>query len=145
MLRCTFFGHREIDCDIDEKLYDILTRLTQEYNVTHFYVGHQGDFDKLVYQQLKKLKKTFPHINYTVVLAYLPKNEKTYESKETLYPEGLENTPPKYAINKRNQWMIDHADFVVTYVKYSFGGAAKWEEKAQKKHLPVFPLVDKIK
>lgn len=118
--------------------------MIKEYNVTRFYVGHQGDFDKLVYQQLKKLQNMFPHIHYAVILAYLPQDQKIYTSDETLYPDGLENTPPKYAINKRNHWMIDHSDFVVTYVKYPFGGAAKWEEKACKKHLSVFPLVAKI-
>ncbi len=60
MISCTFFGHREIDCDIEKKLYEVLTKLIKEYNVTRFYVGHQGDFDKLVYQQLKKLQNMFP-------------------------------------------------------------------------------------
>ena len=144
---CTFFGHREIDCDIDIALYATLTKLVEEHNVNCFYVGHQGAFDALVCHQLKKLQLNFPHVSFTVVLAYLPKEKSidTYEQTETLYPSGLENTPPKYAINKRNQWMIDHSDFAITYVKYPFGGAAKWEEIAIKKGLSVFPLVDKIK
>ncbi len=144
---CTFFGHRDIDCNIEKALYTVLVKLIEEYDVTCFYVGYQGNFDKLVCQQLKKLQTIFAHIHYTVILAYFPreKSAETYMNAETLYPEGLESTPPKYAINKRNQWMIDHADFVVTYVQYPFGGAAKWEEKARKRGLTVFQLVTKIK
>ena len=147
MLYCTFFGHRDISCDIEDKLYATLVKLVKTYGVTHFYVGHQGDFDNLVYKHLKKLKNVFPHIQYTVVLAYLPKGKNIgmYKSTETIFPDGLESTPPKYAINKRNQWMIDHSDVVVTYVKYPFGGAANWEEKAEKSNLLIFPLVEKIK
>ncbi len=144
---CTFFGHRDIDCDIKQEISAVLIKLIEEYNVTCFYVEHQGDFDNLVRQQLKKAQNIFPHIHYTVILAYFPqeKSTETYIDEETLYPEGLENIPPKYAINKRNQWMIDHSDFVVTYVRYPFGGAAKWEEKARKRGLTVFQLATKIK
>lgn len=130
--------------DIEKELCAILTKLIKEQQVTCFYVGHQGAFDKLVYRQLKKLQTTFPHISYSVVLAYLPKeNHTAYSAKETIFPEGLESTPPKYAINKRNQWMIEHSDFVVTYIQYPFGGATKWEKNAIKKGLTICPLINK--
>ena len=35
--------------------------------------------------------------------------------------------------NKRNAWMINESDFVVTYVRYSTGGAAHFKELAEKK------------
>ncbi|MEE1280074.1 MAG: hypothetical protein UHH95_04500 [Oscillospiraceae bacterium] len=44
---------------------------------------------------------------------------------DTIYPDGLEGVPPNYAISRRNMWMIDNADYVVTYVKYIVGGAAR--------------------
>lgn len=46
---------------------------------------------------------------------------------------GHRDTPPKFAISKRNRWMIEHSDIVVTYVKYHFGGAAQWKVLAEKK------------
>ena len=39
-----------------------------------------------------------------------------------IYPP-LEKVPLKFAINKRNEWMIDQSDFVIAYVEHSFGGA----------------------
>lgn len=41
--------------------------------------------------------------------------------------------PPNYAISRRNMWMIDNADYVVTYVKYIVGGAARFKELSEKK------------
>ena len=48
-------------------------------------------------------------------------------------PTGLKNTPPRYAISKRNMWMIDRSDIVITYTRGNAGGAAKFKETAQKK------------
>ena len=36
-------------------------------------------------------------------------------------------------INKRNTWMINNSDYVVTYVKYSVVGAAKFKRLSEKK------------
>ena len=50
---------------------------------------------------------------------------------DTMLPEGIETVPKRYAIHHRNKWMIDHADYVVTYVTRSYGGAAKFQESAK--------------
>ena len=52
---------------------------------------------------------------------------------ETIYPEGLENVPPQFAIDKRNRWMIEQSDFVVVYVKHAIGGAVKFKNIADYK------------
>ena len=48
-----------------------------------------------------------------------------------IYPE-IEKTPPRFAILKRNFWMINKADLVIAYVKHSWGGAAKSFNYAKK-------------
>ena len=91
------------------------------------------------------MKIQYPHIRYYVVLAYLPgekAHDKYADLSDTLYPHGLETVPLKYAISKRNTWMVDHADFVVTYVKCSAGGAAQFKRMAEKKGKAVFNLAD---
>lgn len=50
----------------------------------------------------------------------------------TLYP-ALENVPRRFAILKRNEYMVDAADIVVAYVKYEWGGAAKALEYARRR------------
>ena len=64
----------------------------------------------------------------------------TYEPLEALYPEGLESVPPRYAISRRNKWMIRESDVAVTYITHSWGGAAKFAEKAKREGKTVINL-----
>ena len=144
MSTCTFFGHRDTPDEIEPILYSVLKDLIEKHNVKSFYVGNQGSFDIMVRRNLKKLKSYYPHIDYAVVLAYLPiKNDNNYDFSDTLIPDELETIHPKYAIAKRNQWMLDEADYVVTYVKVDFGGAAKFKKIAERKGKVVINLEDK--
>lgn len=61
--------------------------------------------------------------------------------EDTIYPEILEKTPPKFAIPKRNRWMIEQSDFVVTYVTCDIGGAANFKRIAEKQNKIVINLV----
>lgn len=138
---CCFFGHREVTHNIRDKLTSIIEKLITEDGVTDFYVGHQGQFDTMVYSVLKELKAKYPRIRYTVVLAYMPdENIKGVYGENTLFPDGLETVPKKFAILKRNDWMIQHSDFAVCYVYKITGRAAKFKEKAYKKGLKVIDV-----
>lgn len=44
---------------------------------------------------------------------------------DTIFPEGLELVPRRFAITHRNRWMVDQADYVVAYVDHNYGGAAQ--------------------
>lgn len=107
-------------------------RLILEEGATCFYVGNHGAFDRMVAGVLQEIEQVQPHIRWYVVLAYLPtsKNGKTYTN--TLYPEGLETVPPRFAVCARNEWMIKQADTVVAYVAHKTGGAAQFAQKAKK-------------
>ena len=59
-----------------------------------------------------------------------------------MFPDVLDNTPPKYAISKRNTWMVNRSDIVVVYVKYSFGGAARFRDMAVSKGKTVINLAE---
>ena len=141
MKTCTFFGHRDTPKEIEPSLRAVLTELVEQKGVTQFYVGNQGGFDHMVEAVLAHLQNQYPHICSTVVLAYLPKEKNN--SENTLYPEGLELVPPKFAIDRRNRWMLDHADYVVTYVVRPFGGAAKFKLLAEKSGRYVYELAKK--
>lgn len=132
---CCFFGHKDVPQGIKEHLTEVLEDLISE-GVDFFLVGNQGEFDSIVLQSLRMLKEKYPHITYNVVLAYMPgvKDEwPAFEPMETLYPEGLESVPPRFAISWRNNWMIRESDVVVAYITHSWGGAAKFVEFAKKK------------
>ena len=121
MSSCTFFGHRIINKDIKDLLTRQIENLIAEYGVNVFYVGNNGQFDHLVAAVLRELKSRNLQISYSIVLAY---------------------TPPRFAISKRNQWMVQQSDYVIAYVEHSIGGAAQFTEYARKKHKTVINLAD---
>jgi len=145
MSKCTFFGHRDAGNKIEPTLRSTLIDLIENKNADTFYVGNHGAFDRMVLKNLRLLKNDYPYINYFVVLAYYPKEQSALISQDysdTIYPDGLESVPPKYAVAKRNRWMVEQSDIVVTYVKYSGGGAAQFKELAEKKGKMVYNLAE---
>ena len=132
MSSCTFFGHRDCSETIKPKLREVLVDLITNHDVDMFYVGHQGQFDAYVHSELKKLKQEYPQINYAVVLAYMPGQRTEYDDySDTMLPEGIEAVHPRYAISWRNKWMLDHSDYVVTYITHTWGGAYQYAQKAK--------------
>ena len=142
MAACTFFGHSDAPIQITSVLKSTLIDLIENKNVSEFYVGNNGNFDAIVKDVLVDLKREYAHIDYAVVRAYLPNEKQSEDYHNTMYPLGLENVPPKYAICRRNEWMIEKSQYVVTYVVYSFGGAYKYKTLATKKKRVVINLAD---
>lgn len=138
---CTFFGHRDTEEKTKEILNSVLVDLIENNGADMFYVGNQGSFDNLVRAKLKELKRVYPHIKYAVVLAYMPGKRTCYEDyTDTIYPFENEKIIPRFAINKRNIWMINKSDYVITYVNRTFGGAAQFKALALKKGKTVIEL-----
>ena len=133
----TFCGHNDIyyDSDIEQKLTTIVEELIVN-GATEFLSGGYGAFDILSAKIIKNLQKKYPHIKSILVIPYLDRKYDTSMYDETIYPP-LENTPPKFAISKRNQWMVQNSETLVAYVRYSWGGAAKTLlfAKQKKKHM----------
>lgn len=135
MAVCTFFGHHDCPSSVKPRLQTILIDLIENSGVDTFYVGNQGTFDAIVRTVLSEVKQIYPHIHYTIVLAYMPQHSSTlgkaYEAN-TILPEGIENVPRRFAIVWRNKWMLRQAEYVVAYVIHSVGRAARFVEMAQK-------------
>ncbi|MBR2411340.1 MAG: hypothetical protein IKB08_06405 [Clostridia bacterium] len=136
MAVCTFFGHRECPENIMPDVKRTIINLYANNNVTKFYVGNNGNFDSIVLRALKDIRKDHPELVFSVVLAYYPKEN----IADSIYPEGLETVPKKFCIDKRNLWMLNESDYVITYIRRNTGGAAKYAEKAKKKNKTVINL-----
>ena len=85
------------------------------------------------------LKKTYPNIRSVLVIPYLNRDYDTFLYDETLYPP-LEGVPLKFAISRRNEWMVDHADVVISYVTHDWGGAYQTYQYALKKKKRIIRL-----
>ena len=144
---CTFFGHKDTPDKIREPLAKLIRRLIIERGVNKFYVGNQGKFDSLVYSVLKEIKKDYSQIQYCIVLAYMPlRNNNLYKDfyECTIYPDGLEKTPAKFAILKRNEWMVKKSDIVVSYVTDKASNSYKFVEYAIKHNKEVINIADLV-
>lgn len=133
MAVCTFFGHRSVSRETLIPLTSTLIDLIENKSVDRFYVGNHGGFDRMVRAKLKELEKIYPHIEYKVVLAYVPTKKDEYEDySDTLYPSALDGVPHRARIVVRNEWMIKNSDYVVTCVERNIGGAAESKQKAER-------------
>ncbi len=142
---CTFFGHRDCPETIKPKIRTAVINLIENHGVTMFYVGNQGNFDRMVRSVLKEVTTAYPEVGYAVVLAYMPSAKKSADDfSDTLLPDGIEKVPKRFAISWRNKWMVEHADYVVTYVTRLFGGAAQFSALAKSKGKIIYDIKGKI-
>ncbi len=144
----TFCGHSNFSFDntVKEKLKELLLQEIRKNPVCKFYLGGYGDFDSLCLSILKELKVEFPNIELLFITPYLDDNYSKLETAK-LYYDGiiyppLENVPRRFCISKRNEWMVNEADLVIAFVKYSWGGAAKTLEYAKRKNVEFFNLAE---
>lgn len=133
-MNVTFCGHGEI---FDRRPYiewldTILPKLIEQ-GADAFYLGGYGAFDHLAAHAVKRQKAKYPHIESILVIPYLNReyNMSLYDS--STYPP-LETVPPRFAISKRNEWMIQNCDIVVSGVTHDWGGAAKTLHYAWRKN-----------
>lgn len=144
MKTVTFCGHRTIAPSnskiIRERLYEILERLIRE-GATEFLLGGYGTFDYLCAKAVFDLKEKYPHIISVLVIPYIDMDydRSLYDISE--YPP-IENVPRKFAILKRNEYMVRKADVVVSYVEFSFGGAAKTLQYAKRKKKNIISVAE---
>ena len=137
---CTFFGHSDATNETRLKTKTTIEKLISD-GVRQYYVGNNGNFDYIVQSVLEELSQKYD-INYTVVLSYINEKSICADQYYTIYPEGLERTPLRFAISKRNEWMIKKSNIAVFYVKHSLSNSHKWLEMAKKKGLKVINIVD---
>jgi uncharacterized phage-like protein YoqJ len=147
----TFCGHKDI-CDkqfILNKLIETLEPYFKGNTPLTFYCGGYGDFDSIASQAIDILKKQYTEVKaekiYVTPYITASCKEKLDTLKnyydEVIYPP-LENVPLKFAISRRNEWMVENSDIIIAYVKVSFGGAAKTLTYAKRKHKQIIHISD---
>ena len=130
----TFCGHREVNEPekVRKWLHETIEGLILE-GADCFYLGGYGQFDAMAAGVVRELKMKYPQIRSVLVLPYLDREYDVSRYDESIYPP-LENVPKRYAISKRNEYMVDNADVVIAYVLYGFGGASITFRYAERKH-----------
>lgn len=140
----SFCGHREFNPDAEKEktIIDILLKYAETEQEVVCYTGGYGAFDWFAASCINKAKKAASNILSCLIIPYITASHldriglHTKEFDEIIYPP-LEDVPPKFAIIRRNEWMIDNSDLLIAYVKYSWGGAAKTLEYAMRRRIEI--------
>lgn len=149
MKTCSFFGHRHLYDNVDEKLMEHIEYAINVLDVTAFYVGGYGDFDGKVTSAMIDIRKKYPHVKLYLALAYLPLKKDNIDLSMwydgTVYFEGLELAVKRFAISKRNSLMVDNSDVIICYIQREHGGAYKAVAHAKRLNKPIYNCVENIK
>lgn len=146
---CAFFGHRDVHAipEVREKLEHVIKDLIDQ-GVEEFWYCRQGGFDCLVSMVLWNIKKDRKFIYISEVCPYPPSKSKIEWSEENnielIYPNEVAKGPMKFAILRRNDYIVENVDLIVCYITHDYGGAYKAVEKARKKGLKIINLADKV-
>lgn len=136
MPSCFFIGHRDAPAGLLPQVQAAVEGLIVREGVTDFYVGSRGSFDRLAAAAVRELRATYPQIRLYLVLAYLPAKgtgEAPPGFTGTVFPEGLESVPRRFAIQRANRAMVDACDFLVAYAPYAAGNARKVLDYARRR------------
>ena len=133
MKSCFFIGHR----DSSEALYPLIVREVErhivDYGVREFIVGQYGRFDGMAARAVRAMKGRFPGVRLVLLQAYLKNDALPGDYDASVYPEGLEYVPKRFAILRANRAMVDRCDFLIACVSRNFGGAWQCLEYAKRK------------
>jgi len=142
----TFCGHSNYTSSLeDEERLLILLENIACGNRVDFYLGGYGNFDAFALKCATKYKQSHKNVKLVFITPYLDKwlNERNDILKkyydEIIYPE-IEHVPQKFAIIKRNEWMVDQADYLFAYVATHYGGAYRTLLYAHKHKKPYVNL-----
>ena len=129
----TFCGHRDMlqQEGVRSWLVGCVEKLIQE-GASDFYLGGYGAYDRMAAGVVWKMKERYPQIRSTLVMPYLDWTPDISQYDVTIYPP-LELVPRRFAISRRNRWLMDRADIVVAYVTHDWGGAAATLAYARRK------------
>ena len=147
----TFVGHSHIF--LKNKIKEIVKEQIL-CNVTDFgtvvcYLGGYGDFDDICACVCRELKQEYTNIEVVYVAPYMSISQQT-KIKEmqrcglcdsSIYPP-IENAPPKFAIVKRNEWMVRNADLIIAYMEHNWGGAYKTLQAAKRERKRIINVCD---
>lgn len=136
MPSCFFIGHRDAPESLLPTVRSAVERLIRKEGVTDFYVGSRGSFDRLASSAVLGLRATYPDLRLYRVLAYHPAERDAALPEGfsgTVYPEGLERVPRRYAILRANRAMADHCQYLVAYAPHETGNARRVLDYARRR------------
>ena len=126
----------------------IMDSIIEVANVT-CYLGGYGDFDGICANACRELKQEYHRIELVYVTPYISLSEQAKIAEmqrcglcdTSIYPP-IENVPLRFAISKRNEWMMTNADLIIAYISRNYGGAYKSLQVAKRKNKKIINVYE---
>ena len=119
---CTFIGHRDTPNSLMESIRKAIIELINN-GIKDFYVGNNGSFDFLVQTALAEISKTNSAINCRIVLSCINEVAISGNQELTVFPEELSSVPKRFAISKRNEYLLKKSSVIICYVNNTFSNS----------------------
>ncbi len=125
-----FLGHSDFRESIfyENRILNILETITDIEDVS-LYFGGYGAFDCFSLKCAKKYKEKCCRVKLSFITPYIYEGYSKLDYAKAVYDEiiypPIEQVLLKFAIAKRNEWMMRSADLVIAYVTRSWGGRQK--------------------
>lgn len=145
MSSCALTGHRELRRDFSEDLLEKQLEDLIENGTDTFYCGMAVGFDLVCAKILLRCKERYP-LKLIACIPHPNQSERfsAYWKKE--YEECVAKADERVIVSKeysdgcmqkRNRYMVDHADFVFAYLFSETGGTAATVRYAKQKGKPI--------
>ena len=110
-----------------------------------FYCGGYGSFSQIASDAIDEFRKRHPEIQSKKLFitpyltpSYLKTNEYMKEFYDEIIYPPLEDVPLKFAISRRNQWMIDRCNLLCAYMENPCGNTRRCVEYAIRKEKEIY-------
>ena len=140
---CFFIGHRDAGEKNYTRLRNEIERLILDRGITHFVVGHYGCFDALAARAVLEIKQQHPQVMLLDLLPYHPGQQRRSLPEGfdgSVYPEGQESVPRRFAIVKANRYAVKHCSILLACVYHPASNAAGIMNYAIKRGIPVINI-----
>lgn len=149
---CCFAGHRDVydTKTIISVLHNEVENLIINENIKEFWVGNYGSFDAIASKCVRTLKTKYKDVKLVLVIPYITKQlneykEQHYEKYDEILMEDIPpSTPRQLKIIKCNEYIVNEAEYLICYIRHTWGGAAKTFEYAQKRKIKIININDTL-
>ena len=91
---------------------------------------------------LADIEKERADLKYSIVLSRLDEKALGNAQMRTVFPEGQENALKRFAIVKRNMWLLENSNLIITYLVDKYSNSYKFIEKGMRMGLTVINLAE---
>ncbi|MBP3434792.1 MAG: DUF1273 family protein [Clostridia bacterium] len=121
---CCFTGHRNLIWEDIPSIRENLNKTVETLianGVNVFMTGGAKGFDEIAAEVISSFKDRYPQIYFWVVVPY----SKKADDESLLKADRVEALSPGYyrgCMHVRNRFMVDHADYCISYLRKETGG-----------------------